>query len=206
MKKVIIIESIVIILLVLWVILLSLSKRTISMHLTQEKTELSEIDLKIFQGDTVTYGLCNIQHSRGDLITNRDYALYSYIMAEKHNDPFAAQQFADCVLQNDSLNKDTSWVRVIFPYLQFAADTFLCRSPVSSESAAYWMAQIYSGHFDLLPTDTAKYSIYLRKYKEAIRKTVRANNHSNNCSKPRCVTTTWPVVVDTLSSRSQNEH
>lgn len=176
MKKIVIIELIAIIALIVWIIVLYSGEKDVHKHSIQCRTELNDMDLKIFLGDTSEYSLCNILHAYGDSITDRDYAFYSFILAEKYNDPFSAQQFADCILQNDTLSKDTAWVRFIIPYLQFAADTFLSQAPVSSESATFWMAQIYSGYLDILPLDTAKASKYEWKYKDAVKKTMSFNN------------------------------
>lgn len=179
MKKIVIIELIAIIALIVWIIVLYSRGGDVHRHPIQYRTELNDMDLRIFLGDTSEYSLCNILHAYGDSISDRDYAFYSFVLAEKYNNPFSAQQFADCVLQNDKLGKDTAWVRFVIPYLQFAADTFLPQTPVSSESATFWMAQLYSGYLDILPLDTAKASIYERKYKDAVKKTMSVSNVLN---------------------------
>jgi hypothetical protein len=131
---------------------------------------LSRADRNIFMGDLNEYAKQNINMcSKNGRVTDRDYAMYSFILAEKYGDPFAAQQFADCILLNDSLNKDSVWISIIFPYLKYAADTLLDDAPLSSYSAASGMAELCSGYANFMPVDSAKYLFYKRRAEQALR-------------------------------------
>lgn len=163
MRKIVIFESIVIfILLILTGYLYQKSKLKNSTNCANIK-ELNNTDLYILSGCNEEYYKINNNIYCHDSISIRDYAIYSYIMAEKYNDPFAAQQFADCILMNESLNKNKAWISVVFPYLKYAADTLLQDAPLSSYSAAFEMAKLCSGYADFMPMDSAKYIYYKKK-------------------------------------------
>ena len=109
-------------------------------------------DLKIMMGDANEYGLCNVSYAH-DSLSTRDYMLYSFIMADKYHDDFAAQQFADIIIHNIVL--DSSMTYFLLDYLFMAVDSNKPSHIISRSSAAFQLSEWYAGkNAYILPNDS----------------------------------------------------
>lgn len=165
-NTIIVIESVIIVILVV-VIAIGYNIYKRSQCNPQFITNMSDRDWEILMGNTDEYSKCNILYHT-DSISVRDYTMYSFIFADKYKDPFAAEQLAERIFMDENLNKDTTLIKWVLPYLQYAADTLLVDGAMTTVCAAGLMSDIYNGYCNIVPVDKEKEELYRDKSIKAL--------------------------------------